>query len=76
MRNKLSPKGIIATSEERSDKPFAIITIRETGFLKFRLGQCSECDPAVWFEPLVAAILSTDGIRSLNPYLSQVHTKW
>jgi hypothetical protein len=63
----------IATSDERSDKPFANGTIGETGFLKFRLGQCSESEPAVWFELLVAAILSTDAehnIRSLNPYLS------
>jgi hypothetical protein len=63
----------IATSDERSDKPFANGAIGETSFLKFRLGQCSEREPAVWFELLVAAILSTDAehnIRSLNPYLS------
>jgi hypothetical protein len=30
----------IATSDERSDKPFANGAIGETSFLKFRLGQC------------------------------------
>jgi hypothetical protein len=30
-------------------------TIWDTGFLKFRLGQCSESEPAAWFEILVAA---------------------
>jgi hypothetical protein len=63
----------IATSDERSDKPYANGAIGETNFLKFRLGQCSEREPAVWFELLVAAILSTHAehnIRSLNPYLS------
>ncbi len=63
----------IATSDERSDKPFAQGALGEANFLRFRLGQCSEREPAVWFELLVASILSTDAehdIRSLNPYLS------
>jgi hypothetical protein len=63
----------IATSDERSDKPYANGVLGETNFLKFRLGQCSEREPAVWFELLVAAVLSTHAernIRSLNPYLS------
>lgn len=68
----------IATSDERSDKPYANGAIGETNFLRFRLGQCSEREPAVWFELLVASILSTDAehdIRSLNPYLSPVAYK-
>ena len=63
----------IATSDERSDKPYANGAIGEANFLKFRLGQTSEKEPAVWFELLVASILSSDAehnIRSLNPYLS------
>ena len=63
----------IATSDERSDKPFAKGALGETDFLRFRLGQCSEREPVAWFELLVASILSTDAehnIRSLNPYLS------
>lgn len=45
----------------------------ECNFLRFRLGQVSEREPTVWFEHLVASILSTTAehdIRSLNPYLS------
>ncbi len=63
----------IATSDERSDKPFSQGAIGEANFLRFRLGQCSEREQAVWFELLVSSILSTDAehdIRSLNPYLS------
>jgi hypothetical protein len=62
----------IAMSGERSDKSVANESIWETGIFKFWLGQCSECEPAVWFELLVAATLSTNAehnIRPLNPYL-------
>lgn len=63
----------IATSDERSDTPFAGGSAGECNFLRFRLGQCSEREPTAWFELLVASILSTSAehdIRSLNPYLS------
>ena len=63
----------IATSDERFDKPYAKGIEGECNFLKFRLGQCSEREPSVWFELLVASILSTTAehdIRSLNPFLS------
>ncbi len=63
----------IATSDERSDTPYAGGAIGECNFLRFRLGQCSEREPAAWFELLVASILSTSAehdIRSLNPFLS------
>jgi hypothetical protein len=61
----------IATSVERSDSPGSVS--EECNFLRFRLGQVSEREPTVWFEHLVASILSTTAeqdIRSLNPYLS------
>ena len=63
----------IATSDERSDTPFAGGATGECKFLRFRLGQCSEREPSAWFELLVASILSTTSehdIRSLNPFLS------
>ncbi len=63
----------IATSDERSDTPYANGAMGECNFLRFRLGQCSEREPSAWFELLVASILSTSAehdIRSLNPYLS------
>lgn len=63
----------IATSDERSDTPNAGGPNGECNFLRFRLGQCSEREPSVWFELLVASILSTTAehdIRSLNPYMS------
>lgn len=63
----------IATSDERSDTPFAGGAEGECKFLRFRLGQCSEREPSAWFELLVASILSTTSehdIRSLNPFLS------
>jgi hypothetical protein len=63
----------IATSDERSDTPGAAGPDGECNFLRFRLGQCSEREPSVWFELMVASILSTTGehdIRSLNPYMS------
>jgi hypothetical protein len=63
----------IATSDERSDTPNAGGPNGECNFLRFRLGQCSEREPSVWFELLVASILSSTAehdIRSLNPYLS------
>jgi hypothetical protein len=63
----------IATSDERSDTPNAGGTDGECNFLRFRLGQCSEREPSVWFELLVSSILSTSAehdIRSLNPYAS------
>ena len=52
--------------------------ISEINFLKFRLGQVSEREPAAWYELLVASILSTTAehdIRSLNPYMSAVAYK-
>ena len=61
----------IATSDERSDTPSAGGPNGEIKFMKFRLGQVSEREPAAWFELLVASILSTTAehdIRSLNPY--------
>lgn len=68
----------IATSDERSDTPGAGGPYGEINFLKFRLGQVSEREPAAWFELLVASILSTTAehdIRSLNPYMSGVAYK-
>jgi len=68
----------IATSDERSDTPSAGGSKGETNFMKFRLGQVSEREPAAWFELLVASILSTTAehdIRSLNPYMSGVAYK-
>lgn len=68
----------IATSDERSDTPGAGGPNGECNFLRFRLGQCSEREPSVWFELLVASILSTTSehdIRSLNPYMSSVAYK-
>jgi len=63
----------IATSDERSDTPYANGAVGECNFLRFRLGQSGEKEPLAWFELLVASILSTSAeqdIRSLNPYLS------
>jgi Protein of unknown function (DUF3638)/Protein of unknown function (DUF3645) len=68
----------IATSDERSDTPNAGGPNGEIKFMKFRLGQVSEREPAAWFELLVASILSTTAehdIRSLNPYMSGVAYK-
>jgi hypothetical protein len=68
----------IATSDERSDTPNSGGPNGEINFLKFRLGQVSEHEPAAWFELLVASILSTTSehdIRSLNPYMSGVAYK-
>ena len=68
----------IATSDERSDTPNSSGPNGEINFLKFRLGQVSEREPAAWFELLVASILSTTSdhdIRSLNPYMSGVAYK-
>jgi hypothetical protein len=68
----------IATSDERSDTPNAGGPNGEINFLRFRLGQVSEREPAAWFELLVASILSTTAdhdIRSLNAYMSGVAYK-
>ena len=68
----------IATSDERSDTPNAGGAEGEINFLRFRLGQVGEREPASWFELLVASILSTTSehdIRSLNPYMSSVAFK-
>lgn len=68
----------IATSDERSDTPNAGGPNGEINFLRFRLGQVSEREPAAWFELLVASILSTTAehdIRSLNPYMSGIAYK-
>jgi hypothetical protein len=68
----------IATSDERSDTPNAGGQKGEIDFLRFRLGQVSEREPAAFFELLVASILSTTAehdIRSLNPYMSSVAYK-
>jgi hypothetical protein len=68
----------IATSEERSDSPSASGPEGEINFLRFRLGQVGEREPASWFELLVASILSTRAehdIRSLNPHMSAVAYK-
>lgn len=65
----------IATSDERSDTPNAGGAEGEINFLRFRLGQVGEREPASWFELLVASILSTTAehdIRSLNPHMSGV----
>ena len=66
----------IATSAERSDQPGTLP--EECNFLRFRLGQISEREPTVWFELMVASILSSTAeqdIRSLNPYLSSAAYK-
>lgn len=68
----------IATSDERSDTPNAGGSIGEINFLRFRLGQVGEREPASWFELLVASLLSTTAehdIRSLNPHMSGVAYK-
>lgn len=68
----------IATSDERSDTPNSGGPTGEINFLRFRLGQVSEREPAAWFELLVASLLSTTAehdIRSLNPYMSGVAYK-
>jgi hypothetical protein len=68
----------IATSDERSDTPNAAGPNGEINFLRFRLGQVGEREPAAWFELLVAAILSTSAehdIRSLNPHMSSIAYK-
>jgi hypothetical protein len=68
----------IATSDERSDTPNAGGANGEINFLRFRLGQVGEREPAAWFELLVASILSTSAehdIRSLNPYMSSIAYK-
>lgn len=68
----------IATSDERSDTPNAGGPTGEANFLRFRLGQCGEREPSVWFELLVSSILSSTAehdIRSLNPYLSSTAYK-
>jgi hypothetical protein len=68
----------IATSDERSDTPSAGGPNGEINFLRFRLGQVGEREPAAWFELLVASILSTTAehdIRSLNPHMSAVAYK-
>ena len=63
----------ISNSDERSDTPYSGGATGECNFLRFRLGQASGKEPKVWFELLVASILSSSAehnIRSLNPYLS------
>lgn len=68
----------IATSDERSDTPNAGGPAGEIEFLRFRLGQVGEKEPAAWFELLVASILSTSAehdIRSLNPHMSGIAYK-
>jgi hypothetical protein len=68
----------IATSDERSDTPNAGGINGETNFLRFRLGQVGEREPAAWFELLVASVLSTTAehdLRSLNPYMSSIAYK-
>lgn len=68
----------IATSEERSDIPSGGGPEGEINFLRYRLGQVGEREPASWFELLVASILSTKAehdIRSLNPHMSAVAYK-
>jgi hypothetical protein len=68
----------IATSDERSDTPSTGGPHGEINFLRFRLGQVGEREPAPWFELLVASILSTSAehdIRSLNPHMSAVAYK-
>lgn len=68
----------IASSDERSDAPSAGGPEGEINFLRFRLGQVGEKEPAAWFELLVASILSTTAehdIRSLNPHMSSVAYK-
>lgn len=68
----------IATSDERSDTPNAGGPNGEMNFLRFRLGQVGEREPASWFELLVASTLSTTAehdIRSLNPHMSGVAYK-
>ena len=68
----------IATSDERSDTPGAGGPHGEINFLRFRLGQVGEREPASWFELLVASTLSTvaeHDIRSLNPHMSGIAYK-
>mmetsp|Transcript_14755 Transcript_14755/g.40767 ORF Transcript_14755/g.40767 Transcript_14755/m.40767 type:complete len:3812 (+) Transcript_14755:277-11712(+) len=68
----------IATSDERSDSPGAGGAHGEINFLRFRLGQVGEREPASWFELLVASTLSTvaeHDIRSLNPHMSGIAYK-
>jgi len=68
----------IACSDERSDNPNSSGIDGETNFLLFRFGQCSEREPSVWFELLVASILSSTSehdIRMLNPFLSRTAYK-
>ena len=68
----------IATSDERSDTPGAGGALGEINFLRFRLGQVGEREPASWFELLVASTLSTvaeHDIRSLNPHMSGIAYK-
>lgn len=68
----------IATSDERSDPPNAGGVLGEINFLRFRLGQVGQREPAAWFELLVASILSTSAehdIRSLNPHMSGIAYK-
>ena len=51
----------IATIDERSDTPYPYAEgpIGEINFLRSRLGQVGEREPASWFELLVASILSS-----------------
>ena len=68
----------IATSDERSDTPNAEGPNGEINFVRFRLGQVDEREPAPWFELLVASILSSTSehdIRSLDPYMSSLAYK-
>jgi hypothetical protein len=65
----------IAVSDERSDNQSTSDQTNELNFLRFRLGQVGEREPASWFELLVASILSTAAehdLRSLNPYMSSI----
>lgn len=77
LSNLMSRALAIATSDERSDSTNGSV-LEECNFLRFRLGQISEREPTLWFELLVASILSSTAehdIRSLNPYLSSVAYK-
>ena len=65
----------IATSDERGDTPKAEGPNGEINFLRFRLGQVGEREPASWFELLVVSILSSASehdIHSLYPYMSSM----
>ena len=76
--NLMSRALAIATSDERSDTPNSNGPIGEINFLRFRLGQVGEKEPAAWFELLVASILSTTAehdVRSLNPHMTQMAYK-